>query len=110
VRGVPGAIVSVAGLCGPSLVLMVMLGWLYARYGDIPALQRFLGGVVAAAAGLTLGTFGRMAQPLFQNRQWVAVVLMVAVFATVGFLKLPLWWALGIFAPIGIIIGWRRPI
>lgn len=110
VRRVPGAIVSVAGLCGPSLILMIILGWLYARYGDIPALQRFLGGVVAAAAGLTLGTFGRMAQPLVQNKQWVAVVLMVAVFVAVGFLKLPLWWALGIFPPLGIIIGWRRPI
>lgn len=110
VRGVPGAAVSLVGLCGPSLILMIILGWLYARYGDIPALQRFLGGVVTAAAGLTLGTFGRMAQPLLQNKQWVAVALMVAVLIAVGSFKLPLWWALVIFVPIGIIIGWRRPI
>ena len=109
VRGVPGAIVSVLGLCGPSLFLMMLLGALYAQFGDLPALQRFLGGVVTAAAGLTLGTLGRMAQPLFQNKQWVAVTLMVAVMVTVGLFKLPLWWALGIFVPIGIIIGWRRP-
>jgi chromate transporter len=109
VRGVRGAIVSVVGLCGPSLILMIILGALYARFGDLPALQRFLGGVVTAAAGLTLGTLGRMAQPLFQNRQWVAVILMVAVLVAVGFFKLPLWWALGIFVPIGIIIGWKWP-
>jgi chromate transporter len=110
VGGVPGAIVSVVGLCGPSLILMIILGWLYARYGEFPALQRALGGVVTAAAGLTLGTFGRMAQPLFQNKQWVALTLMLAVLVAVGVLKLPLWWALAIFIPIGIIVGWRRPI
>lgn len=109
VRGVPGAVVASAGLCGPALVLMLILGALYARYGDLPELQRFLGGVVTAAAGLTLGTMGRMALPLFQNKQWVSVALMLAVVFTVGILKLSLWWALAIFLPIGIIIGWRKP-
>jgi chromate transporter len=109
-RGVPGALVSAAGLCGPSVILMIILGALYAHYGNLPELQRFLGGVVCAAAGLTLGTLGLMAKPLFQSKQWVSVTLMVAVLITVGFLKLPLWWALGIFVPIGIVIGWRRPV
>src|SRR3954452_3098947 len=73
VRGVPGAFVSVLGLCGPSLLLMILLGALYNRFGDLPALQRFLGGVVAAAAGLTLGTLCRMAQPLFEDKNWISV-------------------------------------
>jgi Chromate transport protein ChrA len=109
VRGVPGAFVAAVGLCGPALLLMLLLGALYARFGDLPALQRFLGGVVTAAAGLTLGTMGRMALPLFQNKQWVSVTLMLAVVVAVGILKLPLWWALAISLPIGIIIGWRKP-
>lgn len=109
VRGVPGAIVSVVGLCGPALLLMIFFGALYARFGDLPQLQRFLGGVTVAAAGLTIGTMGRMALPLFQNKQWVSVALMAAVLLSVGILRLPLWWALAIFLPIGIIIGWRRP-
>jgi chromate transporter len=109
VRGVPGAFVSALGLCGPSIILMLILGALYARYGNLPELQRFLGGVTCAAAGLTLGTMGRMAQPLFQNKQWVSVALTAGVMFSVGILKLPLWWALGIFIPIGVIIGWRRP-
>ena len=109
VRGVPGALVSLVGLCGPALLLMMILGWLYGRYGELPALKRALGGITTAAAGLTLGTMGLMAAPLFKNRQWVAIALMAAVMLTVGILKLPLWWALGIFVPIGIFIGWRRP-
>ena len=109
VRGVAGAFVSAAGLCGPALILMLILGALYARFGDLPQLQRFLGGVVTAAAGLTLGTMGRMALPLFQNKQWVSLTLMTAVMLSVGILKLPLWWALAIFLPIGVVIGWRKP-
>ena len=109
VRGVPGSVAAVLGLCGPALILMMILGALYARYGDLPELQRFLGGVTCAAAGLTLATAGRMAAPLFQNRQWVSIALMVGVVFAVGILKLPLWWAIGIFIPIGVIIGWRRP-
>src|SRR4051812_22194610 len=79
VRGVRGAFVSLVGLCGPSLILMMLLGALYAQFGDLPALQRFLGGVVTAAAGLTLGTLGRMAEPLFKSKQWVAITLLAAV-------------------------------
>jgi len=109
VRGVSGALAASAGLCGPALVVMIVLGALYARFGDLPALQRFLGGVVTAAAGLTLGTMARMALPLFQNRQWVSVALMAAVVVSVGLFRLPLWWALAIFLPIGIIIGWSKP-
>jgi chromate transporter len=109
VRGVPGAVVASLGLCGPALVLMMILGMLYARYGDLPELQRFLGGVTTAAAGLTLGTMGRMAMPLFQGKQWVSLALTAAVFFSVGLLKLPLWWALAIFIPIGVFIGWRMP-
>jgi chromate transporter len=109
VRGVPGAIVAAVGLSGPSLILMIILGMLYARYGDLPALQRILGGVTTAAAGLILGTTGRMAQPLFQSKQWIAIALMLAVMVAVGIFKLPLWWALGIFVPLGIGLAWRRP-
>jgi len=109
VRGVPGSLVATAGLCGPALALMVILGALYARYGELPELQRFLGGRTTATAELTIGTMGRMAVPLFQNKQWVSITLMAAVVIAVGLLKLPLWWALGIFLPIGIIIGWRKP-
>ncbi len=109
VLGVPGSIVAGLGLCGPSLILMILLGALYAHFGDLPQLQRFLGGVVCAAAGLTLGMLGRMAQPLFEGRQWVSITLMVAVLIAVGFFKLPLWWALGIFIPLGIAIGWKWP-
>jgi len=109
VRGAAGAFLAALGLCGPSLLLMILLGLLYARYGDLPALQKILGGVTTAAAGLILGTTGRMAQPLFQSRQWLWLGMAAAVMVAAGTFKLPLWWTLAIFVPLCIAIAWRRP-
>lgn len=109
VRGAPGAIVAAVGLSGPSLILMIVLGMLYSRYGDIASLQRILGGVTTAAAGLILGTTARMAQPLFQSKQWMWLGMTAAVMLAVGILKLSLWWALAIFVPLCIAVAWKRP-
>jgi chromate transporter len=107
VRGVPGAIAAAAGLIVPSLLLMVVLGALYSRYGEIDALRRILAGVSIAAAGLILGTTARMAQPMIQSKQWWAVAITLAVVVAVGLLRLPLWWALALFLPLTIAAAWR---
>src|SRR6266852_95062 len=64
-RGPPGAMVALLGLLGPPVVIVIFFGFLYARFGEIDALRRMLIGVAAAAAGLIIGTAGKMAQPLF---------------------------------------------
>ncbi|MEX0841970.1 MAG: chromate transporter [Xanthobacteraceae bacterium] len=107
-RGVPGAFCAAAGLITPSLILMIVLGALYAEYGEIDALRRILAGVSTAAAGLILGTAARMAQPLFQSGQWHGLAIMLAVLIVVGVLRIPLWWALAILLPLAIAIAWRR--
>src|SRR6202140_3564313 len=52
VGGTVGALAALLGLLGPPFLLVTLLGLLYAYYGEIAALQRVLGGVAAAAAGL----------------------------------------------------------
>jgi chromate transporter len=109
VRGVPGALSAAAGLIGPSLCLMVILGLLYSRYGEIEALQRVLAGVSTAAAGLIFGTAARMAQPLFQKAQWHGPLIALAALLAVGVFRVPMWWALAVLVPLGIGIAWRSP-
>jgi len=108
VRGVPGAITAALGLIGPSLVLMVILGTLYARYGEFEALQRILAGISPAAAGLILGTAARMAQPLFRSGEWYAPMIALATLVAVGLVDIPIWWALAVLLPLGFGIAWRR--
>ncbi len=108
-RGVPGAVSATAGLVGPSLVLMVILGALYARYGEVESLRRVLAGIATAAAGLIFGMTAKMAQPLFQSGRWHAPVLAAGTLIAVGVLRVPIWWALALLLPVGICLGWRWP-
>jgi chromate transporter len=43
-RGIPGAIAAFSGLVGPPALIMVVMGMLYHRYGEIDALRRGLRG------------------------------------------------------------------
>src|SRR5205085_7993691 len=48
-HGAAGAAVALAGLLLPPTAIVLILGALYRRFGDLEALQRVLGGVAAAA-------------------------------------------------------------
>ncbi|MGA7804614.1 chromate transporter [Bradyrhizobium sp.] len=104
-RGIPGGIAAFAGLVGPPTVLMTILAALYARYGDIDALRRVLAGVSCGAVGLLLSVVFKMMMPLIKRRDATGFVLLVAVFAAVGLMRLPLQLVLLVAAPISIFIA-----
>jgi chromate transporter len=106
VGGTLGAAVALLGLLGPPFLLVTLLGLLYASFGDIAALQRVLGGVAAAAAGLTISTGLKMAGPLLHERPGFAHALAMAAFLAVGILRWPIYWVLGVLIPCGIVVAW----
>src|SRR5882724_6916444 len=75
IRGPVGAAVALVGLVGPPFVIVLLISLLYARFGEITALQRMLMGVAAAAAGLVLGTCAKMALPLLKDRLGIAPLI-----------------------------------
>jgi chromate transporter len=89
-RGIAGGIAAFAGLLGPPVVIMTILAALYARFGEIEALRRILAGVSCAAVGLLIATVLRMMMPLIKRRDPVALLILLAVFAAIGLLRLPL--------------------
>lgn len=89
-RGIPGAIAAFLGLVGPPVVIVTVLAAVYARYGEIPALQRTLTGVSCAAIGLFLAVIARMMMPLLKRRDPVALAMLAAVFIAIGILRFPL--------------------
>src|SRR6516164_260480 len=109
-RGPLGAIAALAGLLGPPMILITMVGAIYAHYGDLPALRRVLTGVAAAAAGLMLATVAKMARPLFANqfknpfKNWGAITPLIAIvtFVTIGILHWPLPLVLLVIVPLSI--------
>jgi chromate transporter len=103
-RGLAGAIAAFSGLVGPPALIMVVMGALYHRYGEIDALRRILSGVACAAIGLMLAVVFRMMTPLIKRRDVIGLLVMVAVFVAIGVLRLPLAAVLLTAIPISIAI------
>jgi len=111
-RGIPGGIAAFAGLLGPPVVVVTILGALYARFGEIDALRRILAGVSSAAVGLLIATAFRMMMSLVKRRDLVGLVLLAAVFVAIGLLRLPLQIVLLVAIPISVAISFamrRKP-
>lgn len=107
--GFAGGLAAFAGLIGPPMVIATVLAALYARFGDLDALRRALAGVACAAVGLLIAVVLRMMMPLIRKRDAIGMLILVAVFAAIGVLKLPLAAVLlaGIPASLVITYFWR---
>jgi chromate transporter len=108
VRGPLGGLVALVGLLGPPMALIVVIGALYAHYGDLPSLRRALIGVTAAAAGLIMSTVVKMALPLFRNRAVGGPVIALATFGAIGIAQWPLPIVLVVVLPISLALAWVR--
>jgi len=103
-RGIPGAIAAFSGLVGPPALIMVVMGMLYHRYGEIEALRRILSGVACAAIGLMLAVVFRMMMPLIKRGDVVALLMLAATFVAIGVFRWPLAEVLLAGIPISIAV------
>lgn len=110
--GIAGGLAAFAGLVGPPVVIVTVLAALYARYGEIDALRRILAGVSCAAVGLLIAVVLRMMMPLVRKRDAVGMVMLVAVFVAIGWLRLPLPAVLLVAIPLSLVITYvtRRQV
>jgi chromate transporter len=108
IRGPLGSVVALAGLIGPPFAIVLLLGSMYARFGELAALQRMLVGVAAAAAGLVMGTCAKMALPLFKDHLGLAPSMALVTFTSIGIMRWPLHWSLAVLVPVSVAIAWVR--
>ncbi len=104
-RGVTGAAVALAGLLGAPMAIVMALAGLYARYGALAPVRHALAGLAAAAAGLLLGTAGRIAAPACKSLSNVAVAVLVLAMVLLLHLSLPLTMLLAL--PLALLLASR---
>ncbi|SRR5579871_61516 len=108
VRGIPGALACVLGLLGPSVVLMIVAGTFYRRFGAAPELHGVLSGLAAAAAGMIIATAIKLAEPLVRFRLGPEHAVALVTFVAIGLLRLSLPLVLLVIVPVSIGFAWRR--
>ncbi|MBI3435182.1 MAG: chromate transporter [Proteobacteria bacterium] len=105
-RGAAGAAAALAGLMGPPFVIIALLGFLYARLGDVAEVRRVLAAMTAVAAGLVIGTCAKMAAPILRRGLTFGPLIMLATFLGIGVARWPLHWVLALMLPLSIALAW----
>jgi len=106
-RGVKGALAALAGLLAAPSVVVVLLGVVYDRFAEDPAVRHAFAGLAAAAAGLLVGLAVKLVSPLC--RQPVAAGLAGLCFLAVAVLRVPLLPALLVLVPFCVLVRrWSR--
>ena len=105
-RGGAGAVCAVFGLCCVPVLLMLVMGFVYFRFKEVPAVSGFLRGASAAAVALTV------AMVIKSGRDCLTGVIPVALFAAAfvmnGVLRWPLLVTLAVMAPVCLFWAWPR--
>jgi chromate transporter len=102
-RGPIGATVAFLGLAAAPLAVGLVLGMMYLRYPNLPIIQKILGGISAAAAGMLVATGIKMLMP--HRRRPAALVFALLAFAGIIFVKLPLLAVLAGLVPLSIAVA-----
>jgi len=105
-RGLPGAVAAVFGLCLMPVVLILIAAFFYFRFKEIPDVKGVLHGASAAAVALTLAMVIQTGKKCLTGL--MPVLLFAAAFVLNGILRWPLPVVLAILAPVSLIWAWPK--
>jgi chromate transporter len=78
-RGIKGALVSMAGIVLPSFLLMILLSFLYLSYGDIPSFNNFFAGILPAVAAIIISVAFNMAKKNISDTPQILIAVISVV-------------------------------
>ncbi len=105
-RGLAGATAAVFGLCLLPVVLIMVMGFFYFRFKEVPAVKGVLHGASAAAVALTLAMVIQTGRKCLTGL--VPVLLFLTAFVLNGLARWPLPLVLLLVAPLSLIWAWPR--
>jgi chromate transporter len=101
-RGIPGAIVAVAGLVLPGVVVIMGLGAFWQEQSHNPQVKAFLIGVAAAAVGLLSTVTLQLGHKQFVKPLDLAII--AATFIAVSILRVPLYIVLVVVGSAAVLL------
>ncbi len=108
--GLKGALSALAGMLAVPLVLVILLGLLYTRFGDNPNLTGALRGMAAVSAGLIAATGLKLAAALKKHPLplYVSVCICLLAILSVAVMHWPLFYILLVLGGAGCVMTYRR--
>ncbi|WP_255120239.1 chromate transporter [Synechococcus sp. Cruz CV-v-12] len=105
-RGLPGAVLALAGMLLVPFSLLMLLGLVYFQVHRIPEVDRVLAGVVAAAAGMALSMGFKILDTYWRDP--VALGLAAVIFVAMAVLHVRLIPLVLVAAPLAMAWYWPR--
>jgi chromate transporter len=105
-RGPLGALAAFTGLMGAPTAIALVLGALYARFGDEAIVRGGFAGISAGAAGLVIATGLKMAAPY--RRRPIGFAFGLLALGAVGPLRISMIAVLAVLAPLSVAVAWVR--
>jgi chromate transporter len=105
-HGLSGALVALAGMLMVPFTLLMLLGVAYFSFHTLPAVDRVLAGVVAAAAGMALSMGFKILDQYWKDP--VALLLAAATFVAMEFFHVRLVPVVLIAGPLAMAWYWPR--
>lgn len=99
-----GSIIAVSALMSAPIVIVLSLGALFMRYGEMPIVQAIVRGVAPAAAGLMVAAALKLA--VSELRSAWKLIIACAAFLAVGILRWPLYLVLPSLALLSVAYAW----
>jgi chromate transporter len=103
-RGGVGAVAALLGMLLPPMVVVLLLAAIYEQLAGMLWLHRFIGGMAAAAIGLTVVVGVRACRRL--GRQSIPWAIVAAIFLTVGLLGWPMVPVVLVAVPLSVALAW----
>jgi chromate transporter len=104
-RGTPGAIAAIAGVCLPGALIMFVIGMLHKVHGDRPFVTAMLHGVAAAAVGLVAAVSVQIGRKVLTRMDDLVFVALAVIGVNVFHMSV-----LVVLAGLGALaIWWHRP-
>jgi chromate transporter len=105
-HGLGGALVALAGMLVVPFTLLMLLGLVYFQVHEIPAVDRVLAGVVAAAAGMALSMGFKILHTYWRDR--VALLLAALTFVAMAVFHVRLIPMVLVAGPLAMVWYWPR--
>ena len=108
--GLRGALTALAGMLTVPLVIVLVLGVLYTRFGDNPQMAGALRGMAAVSAGMIAATGVKLATALTRHPLplWLTLSITVLGVLMVAVLRWPLLYILLGLGGIGCLLTYRK--